>query len=110
MNKESETESMKLNWERCVNFSLTDKKKRKGGWGKIPYHLIVYLYFRNESYERGKFNPTKAQTFNLNEGTRPLPRFAMFCRLVINIFVLQHNEAFKKGDMFAFKRAMIHKS
>ena len=108
-NKESETEEIKLNWEHCVDFFLTDKKKRRGGWGKFPYHLIVYLFFRNESYEKGKFNPTKGQTFNLNDGTRPLPRFTIFCRSVLKITTSQHNEAFKKGDVFAFKRAMIHK-
>ena len=88
---------------------LTDKKKRVGGWGRFPYHLIVYLYFRNESNEKDKFNPVRSQKFKLTDGNKPLRSFTIFCSFVLNITRAQHDEAIKKGDIFSFKRSLTPK-
>ena len=107
--KEANDEDVRGNWERCVNFLLTDKKKRLGGWGRFPYHLIAYLYFRNESNERDKFNPTKSQKFNLTDGNQPIRNFTIFCHFVLKLKRSQRDEAYKKGDLFSFKRSLTPK-
>ena len=84
LNKESEAEKVRLNWQRCVDFFLSDRSHRKGGWWNFPYNLIIYLYWRNESYVKGEFNPPKKEYYNLNQGTNTHSRFTNFCICIEN--------------------------
>ena len=105
MKKEAEDPDVEGNWERCVNFFLKDRE-RVGGWRNFPYHLIVYLYFRNESYKFNKFIPSKKNEYRLVRNGAPIRSFTHFCHYVLKIKISQHDKAVAKGNVHYFVRAL----
>ena len=105
--KETDEELTRNRWKYlCMKF-LLPSIKHPSGFKNFGCHLVHYLYFRNESEQRGKFNPTDKFPFSVvdAEGT-PHIHFKKFCRDVLVIPMVHFAKIARCGSVKLFKRTL----
>ena len=105
--KETDNDLTKNRWKYlCMKF-LVPRIKHPSGLKKIGSHLVHYLYFRNKSQQRGKFNPTNKFPFSVvdSEGS-PVLDFKKLCRDILVIPMQHFPQISRFGSVKLFKRNM----
>ena len=63
--RESFNEDNSLLWQRQFYYFSTNEFRERNGYEHFPYHFVVYLYFRDISYQGSDFSPTESINFEL---------------------------------------------
>jgi hypothetical protein len=81
--------------------------KHSSGYKIFGCHLVHYLYFRNDSQQRGKLNPTDKFLFSVvdSEGS-PILDFKKFCRDVLVLPMKHFSQIARFGSVKLFERTL----
>ena len=104
--RESFNEDNSLLWQRQFYYFSTNEFRERNGYEHFPYHFVVYLYFRDISYQGSDFSPTESINFELMVSDRIKPDFVEFCRDALDLNFAETIHASHKGDCSLFKRAL----
>ena len=94
-------------WCNYVHYFVLNKDHRTNGYGKFPYHFAAYLFYRNDSKECGKFNPTLRNAKKIHEMTSHRQQeVTEFLRDKLKMNHKLQQKVLACGDALCFKRSL----